>query len=113
MIEVLDGAAENSVIDSSKNVFADLNVQMSAEDMLKLEIAKAIASRITLRKLTQAQAAEIIGTDQAKISALLRGRLKGFSAERLIIFLMRLGLDVDVRLSSRNRQGRLKIFQAA
>jgi len=84
------------------------------EDMLKVEIARAISNTLSKRGLTQSQAAEIIGVDQAKISALVRGRLKGFSVDRLIRFLVLLGKDVDIRISGRNRNqpGRIKVIAA-
>ena len=115
MTDVLNDAANDAVIDSSGNVFDDLNLPSSPEDMIKVEISRAIAERIRRRKLTQAQASAIMGVDQAKVSKLLRGRLKDFAAERLIRYLLALGLDVDIRLSgnSTNRPGKIKISQAA
>jgi len=83
--------------------------------MLKIEISRKIAEKIRNTKLTQSAAAEIIGADQAKVSALLRGRLKGFSTERLIGYLVLLGLNVDIRLSDGEpgQHGRVKISSAA
>lgn len=102
------------VIESSGNVFADLDLPHSEEDMLKVTIARVITSILRKRELTQVQAAEIIGVDQAKVSALLRGRLKGFSVERLMKFLTLLGKDVDIRISGkfRNQPGRIKVAAA-
>jgi predicted XRE-type DNA-binding protein len=54
-------------------------------------------------------------TDQSKVSAVLRGRLEGFSAARLIQFFLLLGHDIDIRVSKRYREheeGRLKIRAA-
>jgi predicted XRE-type DNA-binding protein len=115
MTEVLNDAANDAVFASCGNVFADLGLPSSPEDMLKIEISRAIAHTLRKRKLTQAAAAEIIGTDQAKVSALLKGRLKDFSADRLIKFLMALGMDVDIRLSGTagGKQGRIRVSQAA
>ncbi|MEI7704932.1 MAG: XRE family transcriptional regulator [Deltaproteobacteria bacterium] len=42
--------------------------------MTKAELAARIAGIIASRKLTQAAAGEILGVDQPKVSALLRGR---------------------------------------
>ncbi len=115
MTEVLDNIAEDAVFDSSGDVFADLGIQMSQEDMLKIEITRAIAAHLRKGKLTQTDAAKIVGTDQAKISALLRGRLTGFSVNRLFDYLLMLGYDIDIRLSGNKSadKGRLKVFQAA
>jgi predicted XRE-type DNA-binding protein len=75
------------VVPSSGNVFADLGLPAQEKDMLKVQIAMAISAAIEKRKLTQVEAAKIVNADQSKISALLRGRLKDFSVERLIQFL--------------------------
>lgn len=115
MADVLNDAANDAVLDSSGNVFVDLNLPSSPEDMFKVEISRAIAATIRRRNLTQAEAAEIIGADQAKISAMLRGRLKDFSAHRLMNYLVMLGINVDIRLSRgpAGKPGRVKVSQAA
>jgi predicted XRE-type DNA-binding protein len=71
------------VIDSSGDVFRDLDLPCGEEDRLKIAV-RAIANVIRKRDLTQTEAAEAIGVDQAKVSALLRGRLRGFSVDRLL-----------------------------
>ena len=52
--------------------------------------------------LTQAAAAKVLGIDQPKVSALLRGKLTGFSTERLIKFLNALGRDVQIVVNDRS-----------
>ena len=106
---------DDEVIKSSGNVFADLGLPSSPEYMLKVDIACAIAGTIQKRNLTQAAAGEIIGVDQAKVSALLRGRLTGFSIERLVMFLVKLGRDVDITISKEhaNREGKVRVKAAA
>lgn len=96
---------------SSGNVFADLGLPSSAEDMLKVEIAQAIGKTIERRGLTQVEAAKKLGTDQAKISAIVRGRLKDFALDRLFSYLVALGHDVDIRISQRARrtEGRIRV----
>lgn len=103
------------VTDSSGNVFADLGLPSTDKDMLKVRIAMAISATLEKRGLTQVEAAKLIGTDQAKVSALLRGRLKDFSIERLMMFLLLLGRDIEIRLSkaARNHKGRIKVRDAA
>ncbi len=99
------------VLKSTGNVFADLGLPSSQEDMLKVSIAHAITTTIQKRSLTQAAAGEIIGVDQAKVSALLRGRLSGFSVERLVFFLVKLGRDVNITISREhaNREGKVRV----
>jgi predicted XRE-type DNA-binding protein len=105
-----------SVIDSSRNVFTDLGLPSSEEDMLKVHVSRAIASAIHRRKLTQVEAAEIIGVDQARVSNLLRGRLNGFSVERLFRYLLLLGQDVDIHISHKRKEkdkpGRIRVLAA-
>jgi predicted XRE-type DNA-binding protein len=99
---------------SSGNVFADLGLPHSEEDMLKVDIARAIAAAIERRKLTQVEAASILKTDQAKVSAIIRGRLKDFSAIRLFNFLTALGHDIEINISRRTRrqseQGTIRVI---
>ncbi len=81
---------------SSGNVFADLGLPHADQLLAKADLAIEISSVIEERNLTQAEAAEIIGVDQPKVSALVRGRLDGFSMERLYRFLNALGRDVEI-----------------
>ena len=92
--------AEN-VEQSSGNVFADLGFADADERMLKAQLAVKISELIKQKGWTQARTAEVIGIDQPKISHLLRGRLSGFSADRLIGILNRLGHSVEVRISAK------------
>lgn len=81
---------------SSGNVFEDLRVDEPAAAIAKSELAALIARALRTRGLTQAAAAKLLGTDQPKISELLRGRLTRFSTERLITLLTRLGRSVEI-----------------
>lgn len=83
-------------VGTSSNVFADLGLPNPEEMLLKAELASKISSLIDEKKFTQMEAAELLGIDQPKVSALVRGRLGGFSAERLLRFLNALGSDVEI-----------------
>jgi predicted XRE-type DNA-binding protein len=99
-----------SVTDSTGNVFVDLGLPVSEKEMLKVHIAQAITVTVQKRDLTQKQAAALIGTDQAKLSAVLSGRLSGFSIDRLITYLVRLGRDIDVNISdSHADRGKIRV----
>ncbi|MCE9548599.1 MAG: helix-turn-helix domain-containing protein [Planctomycetia bacterium] len=91
---------------SSGNVFADLAVRNPQEMLAKAQLAHLICRVIAGRKLTQAKAAEIMGLDQPKISALMRGKLRGFSAERLFRCLNDLGQQVEISVRPLPRTGR-------
>ena len=81
---------------SSGNVFADLGLSNPEVLLARAELVRRIAQIIQKRKLTQADAASLLGIDQPKISALLRGRFQGFSSDRLFRFLNALGNDVEI-----------------
>lgn len=90
----------------SGNVCADLNVARANEALAKAELAASICAIIAGRKLTQAQAAALLGIDQPKVSTLQRGRLDGFSTDRLLRFLNALGQDVEIVIRKKPRSKR-------
>jgi predicted XRE-type DNA-binding protein len=81
---------------SSGNVFADLNLPNPGEALAKAELARQIYLIIKKKRLTQEKAALLLGIDQPKVSALISGKLSGFSLERLFRFLNELGQDVTI-----------------
>ena len=91
-------ATKAGITESSGNVFADLEVAEPEQALAKAELARQIASIIRARHLSQRKAADLLGVDQPKVSALLHGRLSGFSADRLLRFLNALGQDVEIRI---------------
>jgi predicted XRE-type DNA-binding protein len=90
-------------IEGSGNVFADLGSPRAEEALAKADLAQKIIDIIKARRLTQIQAAELLDVDQPKISALTRGRLAGFSIDRLLRFLMLLGNDIEIKVKARPR----------
>ncbi|MFN0149960.1 MAG: helix-turn-helix domain-containing protein [bacterium] len=97
---------------SSGNVFEDLGIPESAEALAKADIAVLIVGIIDRRGLTQSEAAKILGIDQPSISDLVRGKLRGFSSDRLFRFLNALGQDVEITIRRRpqNRRGRILVL---
>lgn len=85
----------------SGNVFRDLDLPDADLLQAKADLVHQISMLIEERGLTQLQAAEVLGVTQPKISALLHGRLEGFSMDRLIRFLN--ALDQDVKISVRRK----------
>jgi predicted XRE-type DNA-binding protein len=79
----------------SGNIFKDLGLENADELLLKAEIISEISQLMKQRNLTQADAAKLTGIAQPDLSGLLRGRIKGFSIERLIMMLNAFGRDVD------------------
>jgi predicted XRE-type DNA-binding protein len=101
--KVTNPAEKIEVEIGSGNVFADLGLPNPEEALAKAVLANQICETITQRKLTQAQAAALLGIDQPKVSALIRGKLSGFSTERLFRFLNALGQDVEIIVKPRRR----------
>ena len=93
--------ARRGYVVGSSNVFEDLGHPRPAEALAKAELARKIGAIIERRGLTQAVAAEILEVDQPKVSALKRGRLAGFSLDRLVRFLVLLGSDVKIVVKPR------------
>lgn len=104
-----------SVEQSSDNVFADLRLDSPQQRLAKAELAHRICEVIQARELTQSKAAELMGIDQPKVSALVRGRLQGFSIERLIHCLNDLGQEVEISIRPTRparRRGTLRVVAA-
>jgi len=83
---------------SSGNLFADLGFPNSEQELLKAQLTVQIYKLLTARDLTQTQAAELLGTTQAQVSALMRCRPVSVSIGRLMEFLMILGQDIEVKV---------------
>jgi predicted XRE-type DNA-binding protein len=95
----------DAVAEGSGNVFVDLGFADAEELLAKAELARCIAEVIAERKLTQTKAAAVLGVDQPKVSALLRGKLEGFSIDRLFRFLNALDRDVEIVIRPADRAG--------
>jgi predicted XRE-type DNA-binding protein len=54
----------------------------ASEHLIKSGLVVRIDRIIRGRKLTQAAAAELMGIDQPKVSAMLAGQFRGYSVER-------------------------------
>ena len=78
------------------NVFADLDLDTPEELLIKADLARKITNIINAQNMTQTDAANILGIDQPKVSALVNGKLSGFSTTRLFRFLNALGRDVEI-----------------
>ncbi len=97
---------------SSGNVFADLGLPDADDLMAKANLALHIRRTIEARKLTEVQAAKLLGLDQPKISSIVNGRLDGFSTDRLLRFLNDLGCDIRITISAPHPGARGKVVFA-
>jgi len=93
---------------SSGNVFRDLGFSPDEAEYLKVraELMANLQKVITARGLKQAEAAELLGVTQPRISDLMRGRIDLFSIDTLIDMLARLGVRAKLVFQpSRRRAG--------
>lgn len=92
-----------TITPSSGNVFADLGLSNPQERLAKSELAYQITKIIKEKELSQMDAAKLLDVDQPKISALHRGKLSGFSLERLIRLLNILGQDITIQVKPKTK----------
>jgi len=87
---------------SSGNVFVDLGfppeeatiLAMRSELMCQLEIL------IRDKQWTQAEAAQILGISQSRVSDLIRGKFEKFSLDMLITLATRAGKQVELKMAA-------------
>ena len=108
-----DNQTEGIVTFGTGDVFADLGIELTPEDRIKVLIARQISRAIIERGMTQVEAAAVLEIDQAKVSNITRGRIAGFSVERLMKFVAALGWDIDIEMRpSGNARGRVRVHSA-
>ena len=88
----------------SGNVFADLGFRNSKQELLKAKLTVEIYRLLKKRGITQQQAAKLLGTTQAQVSALMRCKAVSVSVGRLMEFLTALGQDVRVTVKPAPRR---------
>jgi len=102
--------------EGSGNVFHDLDLADAGELLVKAELTRQIHDLIKRRGLTQAAAGRLLGLAQPDVSQLVRLRHTGFSTDRLLRLLLKLGQDVDIVLkpvSKRRRTpGKVRVVAA-
>jgi predicted XRE-type DNA-binding protein len=88
----------NQITRSSGNIFADLGIPNASEHELKAHIVLTLGRTIDALELSQTDAARRIGIAQPDLSKILRGNFSGFSLERLLGAVMKLGNDVEIKI---------------
>ena len=73
------------------SVFADLETHL-----LKARLVGQMVAIVRERKLTQTQAARMMGIGQPDVSRLLKGQFRDVSVERILRLLTRLGCEIDI-----------------
>jgi predicted XRE-type DNA-binding protein len=88
---------------SGGKVYEDLGY--SGEEAANLKVRSSLMIAITKiireRGLTQAEAAELFGAPQPRISELVRGKIRLFSIDKLVAMLAPAEIEVDIVVTSR------------
>jgi Uncharacterized conserved small protein len=92
-------AMGNVITESTGNVFSDLGFNRGEAEALRVgaRLMAPLERSIRERGITQAEAAEELGTTQARLSKLMNGKIQAFSTDAPINMLDRLEVDVNVR----------------
>lgn len=104
----LESRTVNNVVieESSGNIFADLGFPNPEEHLVKVELVSKIDQLLRARGLTQVDAAKLLGLKQPDLCRLLRGRVRGYSVDRLLRFLAALNQDVQIIVKPAESQDR-------
>jgi len=97
---------------SSGNIFADMGLPNADEELAKAEVSLRIEELIRELGLSQEQAARRMGISQESVSRIVRGRLYGYSLNRLLRCLKALGQDVEILIrpaSADREEGELSV----
>ena len=103
----------NPIERGTGNVFADLGLPDAGERKTKTRLALALNRIIKEQGLKQIDAAKKLGVPQPKVSALVNYRLDGFSVEKLMEFIVALGLDVEIIVRPARDKARVLVLEAA
>ena len=96
--------------ESFSNMFKDLNLPDAEELFLKAKLGFEVFQIIEKRKLTQTEAAKILGVKQPEISRLKQGKFNHYGVERLMVFLNRLNRDIEIRIiPAADREGQQRV----
>jgi predicted XRE-type DNA-binding protein len=89
------------------NVFADIGLDEieAGELVVKADLVTLLMRSIRSRKLKQADAARICGTDQPTLSKTLSGKLDSITIDRLARWIVALGGQVHIKVKSPKERG--------
>lgn len=76
------------------------------ERLAKMILAARINDRIKERGIKQREAAELLGITQPEVSSLGKGRLSGFTFDRLYRCLNSLDLDIEISIKKHSVRAR-------
>lgn len=90
--------------DGSGNVFADLGLDESGELFTRAQVGIHVINAIKHSKISgQEGICKVLGIKQPEVSHLLNGHFSRFSTEKLVEFLNRLELKVNIQISKHKK----------
>ena len=101
------------VEEGSGNIFKDLGFsdEVSEKELLKAQLGTEIFRILKERKLTQVEAAKLLGIKHTEVSRLKAAKLSDYSVERLMRFLNQLNRDIEIRIiPSEDREGQQRVI---
>ena len=101
------------VEEGSGNIFKDLGFsdEVAEQELLKAQLGTEIFRILKERKLTQGEAAKLLGVERPEISRLKAAKLSDYSVERLMAFLNRLSRDIEIHIiPSENKKGQRRVI---
>ncbi|UHQ23069.1 helix-turn-helix domain-containing protein [Lysobacter sp. 5GHs7-4] len=96
-----DTVSDDSFVLGSDNVFADLGLPNPEEHLTKASLAYRLNERIDSLGSSQQEIAGRLEISQPNVSLLRNYKLQGFSVERLLQFLVKLGLQVTISVGEK------------
>ena len=90
---------------SSGNVFRDLGFSREEAENLKMrtDLMIQLSKLIQARRLTQAEAADLFGVSQPRVSDLVRGKIDRFSIDTLVAMLGHAGVRVQIVIGRKSK----------
>jgi len=88
--------SDEQIIEGSGNVFADLGLENADEPLVRAELTHLIYAELRDRRITQTEAARLLGLQETEAAQLMAGRFVHSSTDRLLHLLTALDRDVDI-----------------
>ncbi len=90
------------VTPAGRSVFYDLGFDDAEARVLEMraELMAALREHIQRKGWTQSEAAKKLGTTQPRVSALMKGAWRDFSADMLLVLASRVGLRPTLKLAA-------------
>lgn len=87
--------------DEAARLLLDADRRIREQEALKIQVMESIAAWIEKRNLTQAQAAEILGTSRPRVSDVVNHKTAKFSIDTLIGFAQAAGKRVAIAIEDK------------